>query len=75
MHHYEINEGVTLVDESKDDIGTVVEVKDNHVTLRSLHPNRREWEAKSDELRLATPTERMRAKLAAANLSSESRPY
>lgn len=71
MHHYELTEGLILVDEVADDIGTVVEIKDNHVTLTSLHPNRREWEAMSDDLRLATPRERMLAKVTAANLASK----
>ncbi|MGW6263744.1 hypothetical protein [Streptomyces sp. NPDC055085] len=71
MHYNELTEGLILIDETVDDIGRVVEIKDNHVTLTSLHPNRREWEARSDDLRLATPKERMLAKVAAANLTSK----
>jgi hypothetical protein len=74
MHSYEITEGLILMDEDRDDIGRVVEVKDNHVTLESLHPDRHEWERDASDLRVATPKERMMAKVAAANYGSINRP-
>lgn len=74
VHAHELTEGLTLVDESRDDIGKVVEVKDNHVTLSPLRPGAREWEAEAHELRLATPLERIRAKVAAENYATEHRP-
>lgn len=74
MHHYELTEGLTVVDEVRDDIGRVVEIQDNHVTLAPVQPNAREWEADAQDLRLATPLERMKAKVAAENYASETRP-
>lgn len=74
MHHYEVRTGLIVVDESRQDIGTIVEIRDNTLTIDPLHPDRfAEWEADCAHVRLATPLERMKAKVAAENYTSTHR--
>lgn len=79
MHHYEMKLGLLVVDETDGMAGTVgkiVEIKDNIATLASPHPGDygMEWEATASELRVATPVERMKIKVAVENYASVNRP-
>jgi hypothetical protein len=75
MHHYEARPNLVVVDESRNEIGTVVEIKDNVLTIDPLHPDLvSEWEVECQHVRVATPLERMKAKVAIENHGSLTRP-
>lgn len=72
MQHHEIREGLIVVDESAEELGRIVEVWDNKVTLATPDGGP-EWETHSSRLRLATSEELIRMKVAAANWASRNR--
>lgn len=69
MHPYEVKLQQVVVDEERNDIGTVaaIDTDTNEVTIKSLHPRLAPWTAPVAQIRLAKPTERVQAKLLAAN--------
>ncbi|MGW2169121.1 hypothetical protein ACWC1C_01160 [Streptomyces sp. NPDC001705] len=72
MHPYEVKLHQIVVDEERNDIGTVVHIETDTdvVTIKSLHPRLAPWKAPAAKIRLAKPTERVQAKLLAANKAS-----
>lgn len=67
MHPYEVKLGLIVVDEERNDIGTVTYIDDDKVTVKSLHPRLAPWQTTCDKIRMARPTERMQAQLLAKN--------
>ncbi|MFF9268640.1 hypothetical protein [Streptomyces rochei] len=70
MHPYEVKQGTIVVDEERNDIGTVTAVEGDTVSIKSLHPRFGSWKAPAAKVRLAKPTERVQAQLLAANARS-----
>lgn len=74
MHPYEVKLGLIVVDEGRNDIGTVTHVDGESVTVKSLHQKLAPWKTTCSQIRVAKPTERMQAKLLAADEASALRP-
>ncbi|WP_455358199.1 hypothetical protein [Streptomyces sp. SYSU K21746] len=63
--------GTVVVDEQRSRVGEVMGAEGPYLQLRPLGGGR-EWDAAPDRVRVATPAERLSARVAAANAASSS---